>query len=148
MLNEKDINETIKQNEQTPKYKKNFLSAFFVGGMICLIGQGINYVYTEILVLEADLASSLMVITLVLIATLLTGLGIYDKIGQFAGCGSIVPVTGFANSMTSSAMESRSEGVILGISPNIFKLAGTVITIGVVSAYLFGSIRYFIEQMM
>ena len=79
---------------------------------------------------------------LVLIACLLTGFGVYDRIGQFAGAGTIVPITGFANSMASSALESKSEGIIVGIIMNMFKLAGSVIVVGVLSAYILGLIRY------
>jgi stage V sporulation protein AC len=83
------------------------------------------------------------VATLILISGLLTGLGIYDKLGQFGGAGSAVPVTGFANSMTSAAIEHRSEGIVLGVATNMFKLAGSVIVFGVVAAYIVGIIRYF-----
>ncbi|MFP3393555.1 SpoVA/SpoVAEb family sporulation membrane protein, partial [Brevibacillus sp. SIMBA_076] len=86
------------------------------------------------------------VATLSLISSILTGIGIYDKIGQFAGAGSAVPVTGFANSMTSAALEHRSEGLVLGVATNMFKLAGNVIVFGVVSAYVVGIIRYILEN--
>jgi stage V sporulation protein AC len=78
----------------------------------------------------------------VLLSAILTGLGVYDKIGQFAGAGSAVPVTGFANSLTSAALEHKSEGVVLGIATNMFKLAGNVIVFGVVAAYVVGIVRY------
>ena len=84
--------------------------------------------------------------TLILISSILTGIGIYDKIGQFAGAGSAVPVTGFANSMTSAALEHKSEGLVLGVATNMFKLAGNVIVFGVVSAYVVGIIRYVLER--
>ncbi|NQD52019.1 SpoVA/SpoVAEb family sporulation membrane protein, partial [Bacillus altitudinis] len=87
------------------------------------------------------------VATLILISSILTGIGIYDKIGQFAGAGSAVPVTGFANSMTSAALEHKSEGLVLGVATNMFKLAGNVIVFGVVSAYVVGIIRYVLEKM-
>ena len=83
----------------------------------------------------------LRVATLVLLSAILTGFGVYDKIGQFGG-GSAVPVTGFANSMASAAMEHSSEGIVLGIATNMFKLAGSVIVFGVVGAYIVGLIRY------
>ena len=87
-------------------------------------------------------ATPMMIITLVFIACLLTGLGIYDKIAKNAGAGSFIPITGFANSMASSAMDSKSEGLVLGIASNMFKLGGTVITFGIVSSSLLGVIRY------
>ena len=79
---------------------------------------------------------------------LLTGFGVYDKIGQFAGAGSAVPVTGFANSMASAAIEHRSEGIVLGVATNMFKLAGSVIVFGVVGAYIVGLIRYRFKLLM
>ena len=85
------------------------------------------------------------VTTLIFIAALLTGFGVYDKIGQFAGAGAGVPVTGFANSIASAALEHKTEGIVLGIATNMFKLAGSVIVFGVVSAYVVGLIRYSIQ---
>lgn len=123
---------------------KNAVKAFFVGGIICLIGQ----IFIEILKggfdLEKDLANTIAVTIMVFLGAILTGLGIYDKIGQFAGAGTIIPITGFANSMASAAIESKSEGMILGIFTNMFKLAGSVIVVGVLSAFIFGTIRYFL----
>ena len=84
----------------------------------------------------------MMYIMIIVITSFLTGFGLFDKIGQFSGAGTIVPITGFANSMTSSALESKSEGIILGILTNMFKLAGAVIVSGVVSAVFFGTIIY------
>ncbi len=86
--------------------------------------------------------------TLILISALLTGFGIYDRIGQFAGAGSAVPVTGFANSMASAALEYKSEGFVLGVATNMFKLAGNVIVFGVVAAYIVGMIRFAFEKLM
>ena len=91
---------------------------------------------------EKDIANIYSVIVMVFLGSLTTGLGLYDKLGQIAGCGTIIPITGFANSMTSSALESKSEGVILGIINNMFKLAGSVIVAGVVSGVVVGAIRY------
>lgn len=123
---------------------KNFFAAFVSGGGICLFGQIILTVYEKVFHIEKLDARSLMIGTLVLIAALLSAFGIYDKIGQVMKAGSVVPITGFANSMVSSAMEYGPEGLILGVGANTFKLAGTVITLGVVAAYLFGLIRYII----
>ncbi|MDD4000951.1 MAG: SpoVA/SpoVAEb family sporulation membrane protein [Bacilli bacterium] len=123
---------------------KNMFKAFFVGGAICLIGQIILEILKNGFNLEKDLANALMVTIMVFLGALLTGLGVYDKIGQFAGCGTIIPLTGFANSMASAALESKSEGVFLGIITNMFKLAGSVIVVGVLSAFIFGTLRYLI----
>lgn len=135
----------IDKNKVSPPYFYNSFKAFMVGGTICLIGQILIYIFKDIVGLEKDICNNLVVTIMIIAASLLTAFGYYDKLGQFAGAGSIVPVTGFANSMTSAALESKSEGLVLGIGTNTFKLAGSVITFGVVSAYVFGIIRYFIE---
>lgn len=121
---------------------KNCFRAFWVGGTICLIGQGIENFYKHFFHFTKETVAGPTVATLVLIAVILTGLGVYDKIAQYAGAGTAVPVTGFANSMASAAIEHRSEGLVLGIGMNMFQLAGSVIVFGVVSAYVFGLIRY------
>jgi stage V sporulation protein AC len=113
-----------------------------VGGIICTLGQAIQNFYIAFFDFNEKNAGNPTVATLILISALLTGFGIYDRIGQFAGAGSAVPVTGFANSMTSAALEHRSEGIVLGIATNMFKLAGNVIVFGTVSAYVVGIIRY------
>jgi stage V sporulation protein AC len=142
---EEKIIARVKQDTEVKRpIGRNMFKAFLVGGTISLIGQ----IFLEILKngfrLEKDLANAVMVTIMVFIGSVLSGLGIYDKIGQFAGCGTIIPITGFANSMTSSALESKSEGVFLGILTNMFKLAGSVIVVGVLSAFFFGTIRYFL----
>jgi stage V sporulation protein AC len=108
-----------------------------------MVGQGIQNFYINVLNFSEKDAGNPTAGTLILISALLTGLGVYDKLGQFAGAGSAVPITGFANSMTSAAIEHRSEGVVLGVATNMFKLAGSVIVFGVVAAYIVGIIRYF-----
>lgn len=138
------IKESIDNNQPKRSIVKNSLKAFLVGGLISCIAEGLLEIYNKLLNIEEKTASSLVSITIVFITSVLTGFGIFDKIGQFAGAGTIVPITGFANSMTSSAIESKSEGLILGIMTNMFKLAGAVIVAGVVSAFLSGLIIYII----
>jgi len=135
----------IKQFHPKPHYFFNCVKAFLVGGFICLIGEGIQNFYIHFFDFTEKTAGNPTVATLILLASLLTGIGIYDNIGQFAGAGSAVPVTGFANSMTSAALEHKSEGIVLGVATNMFKLAGSVIVFGVVAAYIVGMIRYFIH---
>ncbi|WP_404458105.1 stage V sporulation protein AC [Sutcliffiella horikoshii] len=136
----------IKKFQPKPPYVINCVKAFLVGGLICLIGQGIQNFYMSVFNFSEENVGNPTVATLILISALLTGLGIYDKLGQFAGAGSAVPVTGFANSMTSAAMEHRSEGIVLGVATNMFKLAGSVIVFGVVAAYVVGMIRYLLNM--
>lgn len=145
MMKNKDnkiFKKALDQNKIKRPIFKNALKAFLVGGLISLIGQGFLDLYIKVLKLDKSISNSLMSITLVFIASLLTGLGIFDKIGQFAGAGSFIPITGFSNSLTASALESKSEGLVLGIMMNMFKLAGSVIVAGAISAFIAGSIVY------
>ena len=112
--------------------------AFWVGGVICMIGQGISDFYSVILKLGVQSAASATSITLVFIASLLTGIGVYDRIGKYAGAGSIVPITGFANSVVSPAMEFRREGLVMGVGAKLFTLAGPVLVYGISSSILVG----------
>ncbi|WP_134698900.1 stage V sporulation protein AC [Ammoniphilus sp. YIM 78166] len=114
----------------------NCFKAFTIGGLICALGQGITNFYIAFFGFTEQNAGNPTVATLIFLAVLLTGLGVYDNIGQFAGAGSAVPVTGFANSIASAAIEHRSEGWVLGVGGNMFKLAGAVIVYGVVAAFL------------
>ncbi len=121
---------------------KHSFNAFIYGGVIGVIAQALLEFFMSVYHCNEKDATPMMIITLVFIACLLTGLGIYDKIAKNAGAGSFIPITGFANSMASSAMDSKSEGLVLGIASNMFKLGGTVITFGIVSSSLLGVIRY------
>lgn len=143
-----NYSENVKPYQPKPPYFINCLKAFFVGGFICLIGQGIQDFYIHFFDFTEENAGDPTVSTLVLIAVILTGLGMYDKLGQFAGAGSAVPVTGFANSMASAAIEHRSEGIVLGLATNMFKLAGSVIVFGATSAYVVGLIRFVISTFL
>jgi len=134
----------IKNHEVKPNYLKNMASAFFFGGLICLIGQGLLWIYINAFDIAEDIASTYMIVTMILIASILTGIGVYDEFGQVAKAGGFVLITGFANSLTAAALEGKSEGIVLGIAMNMFKLAGTVIVFAVVSGFVFGLIRYFL----
>ena len=143
--------ETSKYNQiaESLKPKKTVLKhciyAFVYGGVIGVIGQFFLELYMNIFEINQQEATPMMIITIVLIAAILTGLGIYDRLGKKAGAGTFIPITGFANSMTSSALEARSEGLVTGIGANMFKLGGTVITFGIVASFVLGGIRYVIS---
>ncbi len=127
-------------------YKKIFIhsiEAFISGGIICLFGQ-ILYKLYSLLILNNDVSKSLVIITVILIGSLLTAFGYYDRIGQIAKAGIVVPITGFSNSLTSCAMEYKSEGVLLGLGSNTLKLAGSVIVFGIISGYLVGLFKYLV----
>lgn len=147
-----------KENEKKRQYQKmtekarpnppvliNSIKAFLIGGLISMFGQAIQNMYIKYFDFSKEQAGNPTVATLIFISALLTGLGVYDKIGQFAGAGSAVPVTGFANSITAAALEHRSEGWVLGIGSNIFKLAGSVIVFGVVSAFVVALIKTLVK---
>jgi stage V sporulation protein AC len=119
----------------------NSIRAFWVGGTICFLGQILQNFYITFFDFTEKTASNPTVATLIFLSVLLTGLGIYDNIGQYAGAGSAVPVTGFANSIAAAAIEHRSEGFVLGVGGNMFKLAGSVIVFGVVAAFVAGVIK-------
>jgi len=114
----------------------NVAKAFLVGGTICLIGQFLNQFFITYFGFNEKTAGNPTVAVLIFLATLLTGLGVYDRLGQWAGAGSAVPVTGFANAMASAAIEHRSEGYVLGVGGQMFKVAGPVIVYGVVAAFV------------
>lgn len=119
----------------------NCFKAFFVGGFICLIGQVITTFYIYFFDFTEQTAGNPTVATIIFFTMLLTGFGLYDKLGQFAGAGSAVPVTGFGNAVISTAIEHRTEGFILGVGSNMFKLAGPVIVYGVFSAFIIAIIK-------
>lgn len=132
--------------KHTPKENvlHNGLIAFFIGGLMGMLGQGLIDIYSYFLNLSKNDAGILMIVTLVFLGCFLTCLGFFDKMVHFARCGLIIPITGFAHAMMSAALEYRKEGLVIGIGASMFKLAGSVIIFGVVSAYIFGLLRLFI----
>ncbi|MGE7602062.1 stage V sporulation protein AC [Peribacillus sp. NPDC097675] len=123
----------------------NCLKAFFVGGIFCAVGQAISYFYIYFFNFTEQTVGSPTTATMVFLALLMTGFGFYDRIGQFAGAGSAVPVTGFGNAVISAAIEHRTEGFVLGVGANMFKLAGSVILFGVFSAFVVALIKTILQ---
>jgi stage V sporulation protein AC len=122
---------------------KDCLWAFFVGGGICCVGQGLTDLYRSVFSLNDKDAALGCSVTLVFVAALLTGIGVFDNIARHAGAGTLVPITGFANSVVSPAIDSRSEGLILGVGAKIFTVAGPVLLYGTLAGVLYGVIYYF-----
>ena len=120
---------------------KNCIKAFLIGGFICLIGQAISMFYIYFFDFTEYTVGNPTVATLIFLTMLLTGFGLYEKIAQFSGAGTAVPVTGFGNAVISSAIEHRSEGFILGVGSNMLKLAGPVIVYGVFAAFVIAIIK-------
>ncbi len=135
--------EYVKSREPRTKHFKNCLAAFGVGGFICCIGQFIRYMF-EFAGLTGDVLAGSVSVVLIFLGCLLTGLGVYDRIGRYAGAGSIVPITGFANSVASPAIEFKTEGWIYGMAAKMFTVAGAIIVFGVFSGVLVGLIYYFV----
>lgn len=124
----------------------NCVKAFLVGGLICAIGQAVTVLFVLFFPFTEQTAGNPTVSVMVFFAMVLTGLGVYDRIGQFAGAGSAVPVTGFGNAVISAAIEHKTEGYVLGVGGNMFKLAGSVIVFGVVSAFFLAIIKTLLIQ--
>ncbi|MCC0681410.1 stage V sporulation protein AC [Clostridioides sp. ES-S-0005-03] len=143
---DKNYKKYVDQISPKPTYLKNYTIAFIVGGIICMIGQAISDLYMKVGGLDKLGASSATSITLIFIGAFLTGLGVYDLIGKRAGAGSIIPITGFANSIVSPAMEYKREGYVLGVGANLFKIAGPVLVYGIGSSILCGIIYYIFKM--
>lgn len=139
-MSQEEYKSIAKKHEPPGSVMKNCLKAFLVGGLICLIGQGIQKFFMSVFDMSTKEASNPTVAVLILISVILTSFGVYDKIAQWAGAGTAVPVTGFANSMCSAALEHRAEGLVLGVGASMFKLAGSVIVFGTVAAFFVGVI--------
>ncbi|WAA08635.1 stage V sporulation protein AC [Fervidibacillus albus] len=140
--------EKVQQKHETKRpLLRNCIVAFFVGGFICMIGQVVTYFYIFFFNFTEKTAGNPTVATMIFLSMLLTGFGVYDRLGQFAGAGSAVPVTGFGNAVISAAIEHRSEGFVLGVGSNMFKLAGSVILFGVFSAFVVALVKTILTGM-
>jgi len=145
----KQTKETYKKivDEYTPKNKllKNCVLAFIFGGAICTFGELIKNILMNFS-FSADDAGAMTSVILIALTALLTGIGIYDKLGKYGGAGMIVPITGFANSVVAPTLEFKREGYVLGSASKIFTLAGPVLLFGYSSSMLVGLISYFIDM--
>ncbi|MBD2866736.1 stage V sporulation protein AC [Paenibacillus sp. IB182363] len=138
--------QTLAKKKEPPRpLVKNCVRAFVAGGVICVFGQLLTEMFIHFFGFTEKTAGSPTVAVLIFIAVVLTSLGVYDKLAQWAGAGTAVPVTGFANSMCSAAIEHRSEGLVLGTGGNMFKLAGSVIVFGTVAAFIIGIIHMLLD---
>lgn len=137
---------TEKRASRSPLIK-NCVKAFLSGGLICAAGQGLFDIYKKLGIDETD-SKTLVSVTLIFIAALLTGLGIFDKIAKHAGAGTLVPITGFANSVVSPALDNKSEGFVMGLGANIFVIAGPVILYGTLASVVCGVIYFIVGTLM
>ncbi len=137
---QKKYQKMAKKEEPKPAYLSNALRAFFFGGLVAIIGQIFTDFYRLTFDMDTQEAGNPAVATMIFLGAMLTGLGVFDKIARFAGAGVTVPVTGFANSVASAALEYKKEGFVFGVGSKMFTLAGSVITFGVVTAFIIGLI--------
>jgi stage V sporulation protein AC len=142
---EEKYNQYVK--DMTPKHSwfLNMCKAFIVGGIICTIGQGFINFYKS-LGAETELAAAYTTISLVLLSVILTGFNIYPKLAKFGGAGTVVPITGFANSVAAPAVEYKKEGQVFGIGCKIFTIAGPVILYGIFSSWILGILYYIFQK--
>lgn len=145
-MNQQEYSDYVDAHSKKSPIVKDCLFAFLVGGLICIIGQSLTDIFQKYFDLSFKTASTYSTICLVLIAAILTALKLYERIGNFAGAGSIVPITGFSNSIVSPAIEYKTEGYILGIGANMFKVAGPVLVYGICTSTLIGFIYWIIKM--
>ncbi len=140
-MTQQEYDAFVKQQTPNSKIGINCLKAFCIGGIICIIGQALLNLYQS-MGLETEDASMMVSVTLVFLGALLTGLDIYPKIAKHAGAGTIVPITGFANSIAAPALEAKTEGYVLGVGAKIFTIAGPVILFGVLASVIAGLVYW------
>ncbi|NSW91678.1 MAG: stage V sporulation protein AC [Firmicutes bacterium] len=140
----KEYREYVERKSPKSKILRNTIRAFIVGGLICIIGQFINNFFSA-RGMDKDTVGSITSIIMIFLGVLFTGLNIYDDLGKFAGAGSIVPITGFANSIVSPAMEFKSEGYVMGVGAKMFVVAGPVLVYGISASIIAGIIYYLLK---
>ena len=135
----KEYNEYVNKKSPNSPILKNCFNAFWVGGLICSIGQ-IIFDFCKFKGLDQTMSSTVVSIVLIGIAALLTALNVFNRIGKFAGAGSLVPITGFANSIVAPAIEYKSEGYVMGVGGKMFTVAGPVLVFGISASVIIGII--------
>lgn len=140
----KEFDNIVKEKSPSSKLLKDCVMAFVVGGLICDVGQFVMNYFTN-MGIPKEQVSSLVASVMVFIGAFLTGIGVYDRLGKYAGAGSIVPITGFANSIVSPAMEFKREGFVLGVGAKMFIIAGPVLVYGISASIIVGIIHYFLK---
>lgn len=144
IMTNKEYNKYVTDREKRTPCLKNSVLAFLSGGLVCVIGKALGDLYVYLGASET-VSKTLVSVSLIFIAGLLTGIGCFDKAARHLGAGLLVPITGFSNSVASEAIEARSEGMVLGVGAEMFKIAGPVIVYGNLVAAVYGVIYYFIR---
>lgn len=140
-MTEKQYDQLVQEMSPKSPMGRDCLNAFWIGGLICVIGQVFLNCYTK-LGLDKEAAGTATSMTLVTLSALLTGLSLYDNIAKYAGAGTLVPITGFANSIAAPAVEFKTEGYILGVGAKIFTIAGPVIVYGLAASVVYGLVYW------
>lgn len=145
MLDKKEYQQLVEESAPKTKELKTLVFAFLTGGLICVIGQAFYDVYARFITsFDSTQIAALTSVTMIFFGSLLTGFGVYDKIGYYAGAGSVLPITGFANSVVSPAMEYNKEGIVFGLMAKMFSIAGPVIVSGIGASVVIGVIYYIV----
>jgi len=140
-ISKKEYAELVKKRSPNSPMGTNLIKAFVAGGIICCVGQAILNMYSDLGLVKTNAAAATS-ITMIFVGVLLTALGIYDKLAKFSGAGTLVPITGFANAVSSPAMEFKAEGFVLGVGAKMFTIAGPVIVYGVSASVVYGVIYW------
>ncbi len=140
-MNNSEYDRLMKAKSPGSPLAKDMFFAFLVGGAICALGQGLSLLYTY-LGSDEQTAGTLVSVSLVFLSALLTGFGLYDNIARFAGAGTLVPITGFANAVVSPAIEFKPEGWVMGVGASMFKIAGPVIVFGEIACVIYGMVYW------
>ncbi len=141
----KDYSAYVDSKAPSSKILKNCMFAFFIGGIICAIGQMFSDLYIKAFRLDKELAKTAVSVTMIFLGALLTGLNLYNKIAKYAGAGTLVPITGFANAIVSPAIEFKREGFVLGVAAKMFTIAGPVLVYGITSSAIYGLVYWFLK---
>lgn len=145
-MNKEDYKKYAKAHAPKSPLGKNCVKAFLFGGVICTISQALRELYAYIFELEVSDASALASMSIAAIAIILTGFGVFDNIAKHAGAGTLVPISGFANAVSSSAIDSKSEGFVLGVGAKIFTVAGPVLLYGTLAGVIYGIVLWIMQM--
>lgn len=141
---EREYKQMVERLTPNSEMARNLAKAYIIGGLICMLGQGVSEAGKTWLNLDTQQAATFTSIVMIFLGAFLTGLGLYDRLGKIAGAGSIVPITGFANSIVAAAMEYKREGFIMGVGAKMFTIAGPVLVYGIGSSVVVGIIAFFV----
>ena len=143
-MDDKTYGKYVKKRAKKSNLPADCARAFLIGGIICVIGQGLRDIYTSLGMTEENV-KTLVPVSLIFLAAVLTALNVFDNIAKFAGAGTLVPITGFSNAVVSPALDTKAEGFILGVGAKIFTVAGPVILYGTLASAVYGVILYIVR---